>query len=176
MKGQQRLMKVRGVLAILFGPSIAWATVGVARIQGTTAGTPLAGTIVLQDTTQGLKLSGQLANIPPGTHGFHIHEFGSCDDLGKAAGGHYNPRQVPHGLVTKDGLKRAHAGDLGNIVADAQGNATLETVIPGVSLSQGKYTVGGRAVIIHEKADDFGQPVGNAGGRIGCGPIVITGQ
>ncbi|MBI3291414.1 MAG: superoxide dismutase family protein, partial [Elusimicrobia bacterium] len=44
------------------------------------------------------------------------------------------------------------------------------------SLSGSKYAVGGRAVIVHEKADDFGQPVGNAGGRIGCGLIVITGR
>jgi Cu-Zn family superoxide dismutase len=36
--------------------------------------------------------------------------------------------------------------------------------------------VAGRAFVLHEKADDFGQPVGNAGSRIGCGPIVLTGK
>jgi Cu-Zn family superoxide dismutase len=29
-------------------------------------------------------------------------------------------------------------------------------------------------VILHEKEDDFGQPTGNAGGRIGCGVIHST--
>ena len=29
----------------------------------------------------------------------------------------------------------------------------------------------GRAIIVHEKQDDGGQPTGNAGGRIGCGLI-----
>jgi hypothetical protein len=28
-------------------------------------------------------------------------------------------------------------------------------------------------VVLHEKADDFGQPTGNAGGRIGCGTIQL---
>ncbi|MBI3292198.1 MAG: superoxide dismutase family protein [Elusimicrobia bacterium] len=170
----QRVQRV--VLVILLGPSIAWAAAGVAKVQGTNVGSKITGTVSFQDTRGGVKLSVQLANVPPGTHGFHIHEFGSCEEQGKAAGGHYNPRGVPHGFVPKDGLKRAHAGDLGNIMADPQGNASLEAVIPGVSLSGSKYAVGGRAVIVHEKADDFGQPVGNAGGRIGCGLIVITGR
>jgi len=29
----------------------------------------------------------------------------------------------------------------------------------------------GKSVIVHEKTDDFSQPTGNAGGRIGCGII-----
>jgi Cu-Zn family superoxide dismutase len=29
----------------------------------------------------------------------------------------------------------------------------------------------GRAIIVHAKKDDGGQPTGNAGGRIGCGVI-----
>jgi superoxide dismutase, Cu-Zn family len=29
-------------------------------------------------------------------------------------------------------------------------------------------------VIVHAKPDDFGQPVGNAGARIGCGVIGIA--
>jgi Cu-Zn family superoxide dismutase len=36
--------------------------------------------------------------------------------------------------------------------------------------------VGGRAIILHEKMDDFSQPTGNAGGRIGCGTIIVTGN
>src|ERR1019366_6073555 len=114
--------------------------------------------------------------IPAGQHAFHIHEFGSCADLGKAAGSHYNTLGAPHGQVVQEGIHHAHAGDRGNITVGADGNATLEATIKDVQLTGGAYDVGGRAVVLHEKVDDFSQPVGNAGGRIGCGTIVLTGN
>ncbi len=164
-----------GLMMVALATAQAWSNTGVASVKGTAPDSTLAGTVTFRDTPEGLRISAQLSRVPPGKHGFHIHEFGSCEDMGKAAGGHYNPLSSPHGLVTKDGLHGAHAGDLGNITADEKGNASLESIIPDVSLGGGKYTVGGRAVILHEKADDFGQPVGNAGSRIGCGGIAITG-
>jgi Cu-Zn family superoxide dismutase len=63
---------------------------------------------------------------------------------------------------------------MGNITIAENGSGAVEMVIPKVTLTDSKFTVGGRGVILHEKADDFGQPVGNAGGRIGCGVITIT--
>ena len=155
--------------------SRAWAAKGIAEIKGTTDNSPL-GTVTLEDTAAGLKVNVQLAGIPPGPHAFHIHEFGSCLDMGKAAGNHYNPLAALHGQVLKDGIHHAHAGDLGNITAAADGSAKLEAVIKDVSLTGGPYDVAGRAIILHEKLDDFSQPAGNAGGRIGCGAIVITGN
>lgn len=156
--------------------SASWAATGQAKVAGTVSGSPVSGLVTFEETKAGLKVTAEFQGVPPGAHGFHIHEFGDCSDTGKAAGGHYNPRNTKHGHVTKDGVKHAHAGDMGNVNVDASGSARVETVLPGLTLSGGKQAVGGRAVIIHEKADDFGQPVGNAGGRIGCGPIVITGN
>jgi Cu-Zn family superoxide dismutase len=151
------------------------AAKGVAEIKGTADNSPL-GTVTLEDTADGLKINVQLAGVPPGPHAFHIHEFGSCLDMGKAAGSHYNPLSMPHGQVMKDGIHHAHAGDLGNITVAADGSATLEAVIRGISLTGSPYDVAGRAVVLHEKVDDFSQPAGNAGGRIGCGTIIITGH
>ena len=170
-----KLLFATGMISLL-GLSVAKAEMGVAAIKGTAPDSTISGTAALVDTPEGLKVSVNVSNVPPGTHGFHIHEFGSCEDTGKAAGGHYNPMNSPHGMIMKDGSKKAHAGDLGNIEIGADGTGKLEAVIKGVTLSNGKETVGGRAIILHEKADDFGQPVGNAGGRIACGPIVITGK
>ena len=143
-------------------------------IKPTEAGSNVSGKVVLTEISEGLKVSAEVENLKPGKHGFHIHENGACADAGKAAGGHFNPEGAPHGLLIKDGFSRAHAGDLGNIEIGADGKGKLETVVPSLSLSPGKYGVAGKSIIVHEKEDDFGQPTGNAGGRIGCGVIEVS--
>lgn len=157
------------VLSIVCIPS-AFAAQGVAEIKGTAADSMISGKATLTDTPDGLKVQVDLANVPPGKHGFHIHENGSCAEEGKAAGGHFNPDGVAHGFVPM-GFEHAHAGDFGNIHIDEDGTGHAEAIVKGLSLSGGKYNVSGRAMILHEKEDDFGQPTGNAGGRIGCGVI-----
>jgi len=154
----------------------SWAAKGVAEVKGTAESSPIKGTVRLEDTPNGLRVSAQIIGVPPGKHGFHIHEFGDCSESGKAAGGHYNPFHTPHGNVLQEGVHKAHVGDMGNITASANGEATLEATLHGVTLVGGEHTVGGRAVILHENADDFSQPAGNAGSRIGCGTILITGN
>ena len=55
--------------------------------------------------------------------------------------------------------------------ADA-GKAALKIFLPGVTLKkEGKYALLGKSVIVHDKEDDFSQPTGNAGARVGCGII-----
>ena len=170
---------VKGVLILLFClfvSSPAWATQAAAVIKGTTEGSQVSGTVTITALDEGIEIDANVANVSPGKHGFHIHEFGSCDDTGKAAGGHYNPMNVQHGLVTKDGMEHAHCGDFGNIEVGADGTGHLKVFVSGLSIEDGEFNVAGRAFILHEKEDDFGQPTGNAGGRIGCGPIVISGN
>ncbi len=156
--------------------SQVFAEKAVAIVQGTTGQSLIVGKVYFEDTSGGLKVNADLVSLPAGKHGFHIHEFGDCSDQAKAAGGHFNPDGAHHGFLPKDGLENAHAGDLGNIEIAKDGTGKLETTIPGLALSTGKHNVAGRAVIVHEKEDDFGQPVGNAGSRIGCGSIQITGK
>ena len=164
------------VITALFLTARVWAATGTAAIEGTADGSDIGGSLKFEDTDKGLKVTGTLENIPTGDHGFHIHEFGDCSDEGKGAGGHFNPDQHPHGDVMKEGVMKVHAGDMGNLVADKEGMAKVDVLIHGVTLNSGKFSVVGRAVIVHEKKDDFGQPTGNAGGRIACGPIVLTGK
>jgi Cu-Zn family superoxide dismutase len=66
-----------------------------------------------------------------------------------------------------------HLGDIGNIEVQPDGSGT-------VTLTTDKWTIGtgqpndivGKAIIVHEKQDDFQtQPTGNAGGRVGCGVV-----
>lgn len=129
------------------------------------------GTARLLETRSGVEVTVRLTGVPPGEHGFHVHEFGDCGAAGEAAGGHYNPLKTTHGMVVKDGVRSSHAGDMGNIVAKGDGTAELVLNLPEVTLSPGPLSLDGRALVLHEKPDDFGQPSGNAGLRIACGVI-----
>ncbi len=57
----------------------------------------------------------------------------------------YNPFELDHG--GPDAAVR-HVGDLGNVVADADGNAILDVTDAQIQLN-GDYSVIGRAVMIH---------------------------
>lgn len=130
------------------------------------------GVITFTQTEKGVKVVAQLEGLAPGKHGFHVHEFGDCSapDF-TSAGGHFNPTQMSHGAPTDEAR---HSGDLGNIVADEKGMATLEWVDPIMQLS-GPNSIIGRAVIVHAKEDDLKtQPTGNAGPREGCGVIGLA--
>jgi Cu-Zn family superoxide dismutase len=105
--------------------------------------------------------------VPPGVHGFHVHEGNQCGSDGMAAGGHFNPTNVAHGAPNQD---PHHAGDFGNVTADGNGVVRAQFNMRGITVEPGPNSVVGRAVILHEKPDDLTtQPTGNAGGRIACG-------
>lgn len=113
-----------------------------------------------------VRVDADISGLAPGTHGFHIHEFGDCSDAeGKSAGGHFNPDHHAHSGPGPHG----HAGDLGNIEADAGGEAHVSVTLDQISVDTGKHGILGRSLIVHEKADDLAsQPAGDAGGRIAC--------
>jgi Cu-Zn family superoxide dismutase len=156
------------------GPSFAES--GSAIIRGTEKGSKRAGWAWFQDTEQGLRVVARVKNLTPGKHGFHIHNFGFCGEKGLNAGDHFNPDGAPHGFLLKNGHGGAHAGDLGNIEVGPDGAGKLDIVIHGLTLAGGKYSVGGRSLVVHEKEDNFGQPAGNAGARIGCGTIFLVSE
>ena len=147
---------------------------GQARLQSTQEGAGLSGTVRLEETKGGLRIDAEITQAPPGKHGFHIHEFGVCDNRGESAGTHYNPDKHAHGDLLKQGLSKTHAGDFGNIDVDSTGQGSFHAEVKGLSLNGNKHPVAGRAFIVHEQPDDFGQPTGNAGKRIACGPILVV--
>jgi superoxide dismutase, Cu-Zn family len=134
------------------------------------SGSQLSGTATLTETADGVKVHVELDNVPPGEHGAHVHEKGDCSAPdGSSAGGHFNPASNPHALP--DNTPR-HLGDLGNVTISADGKGIIDTVAPGANLKDGDpSSFLGKAIIVHEKKDDGGQPTGNAGGRIGCAVI-----
>jgi Cu-Zn family superoxide dismutase len=145
-------------------PAATRAMATVAPTQGST----VAGTVTFTAGKTGVHVVADLTGLAPGEHGFHIHEKGDCSAPdGASAGGHFNPGGHPHGAPGAE----HHAGDLGNITADAAGKAHLEADFPFMTLA-GADTIVGRAVIVHAGRDDLQtQPTGNAGGRQACGVI-----
>lgn len=116
-----------------------------------------------------------IANIdglqPNSTHAFHIHEYGDATKPdATSAGPHFNPTHDPHGHP--DDAHR-HAGDLGNITADARGHVHYDRVITLPDAVRPAALLG-RAVILHAAPDKFTQPAGDAGSRIAIGIIGLA--
>lgn len=134
-----------------------------------TEGNKTSGIVEFTETPEGIKIVANVKGLTPGKHGFHIHEFGDCSSLdGKSAGGHFNPDNKKHG--SPDGSER-HVGDLGNLVANKEGEAHYERLDSYISFT-GKNSIIGRAIIVHSGEDDLtSQPTGNAGARLACGVI-----
>lgn len=133
------------------------------------------GTVNFTQLAEGkIRVEAEITGLSPGKHGMHVHEWGDCTSPdGESAGGHFNPDMTAHGMP---GTGTHHPGDFGNLDADASGTARLTlTMDPShFSIAGGDYSVLGRAIIVHEKPDDFGQPTGNAGARLACGIIQST--
>lgn len=134
------------------------------------SGSSAHGTVQLSELADGsVEVVVNLAGVPPGVHGFHIHEKGDCGDNGNAAGGHYNPAGAPHGSPSAE---PHHAGDWGNVTADGDGNVNARFTTRSITVSDGPTTAVGHAIILHANPDDLQtQPTGNAGPRIACGVV-----
>ena len=131
------------------------------------------GSITLTETPQGVLLTGDLTGLPPGPHGFHFHAVGRCEPPFTSAGGHFNPDNKKHGFLDAGG---AHAGDLPNLHAPADGKAVADAIASGLlTLSggaRGLLDQDGTAIVIHARADDYRtDPAGESGDRIVCGIV-----
>lgn len=137
-----------------------------------TAGNEVTGTVTFVRTGEGVRVQAELEGLEEGKHGFHIHEYGDCRaEDGTSAGGHYNPTDQQHGSPTQE---ERHMGDMGNLLVDEDGTASLDYEDPVIELN-GTDSIIGRAVIVHSGEDDFtSQPTGDAGDRLGCGVIGIA--
>ena len=157
--------------AAAIAPSLAAAAdTAVAEIVNTDGA--VIGKATFEQTPTGVLMSVDISDLPSGAHGIHLHATGSCTPKFKAATGHINPDKVQHGLRNPEGPDN---GDLPNLYA-ADGTARAEFFTTRVSVAGGDRPAlldeDGSAVIIHENPDDhMAQPIGGAGGRIGCGII-----
>ncbi len=139
------------------------------------SGSTVTGTVTFLQKKDTVKVVIKLAGATPGDHAVHIHEKGDCSAPdATSAGSHFNPMQMEHG---DHAAAMHHPGDFGNVTVKAEGIGAKSLTTTGFTLAPGQpLSVNALAVIVHEKADDFSQPTGNAGGRQACGVITMQGN
>jgi Cu-Zn family superoxide dismutase len=134
------------------------------------SGSQVTGKVTFTKTGDDVQVVADITGLKPGKHGFHIHQKGDCSAADAAsAGAHFNPTNQHHGGPTTTAER--HAGDFGNVEADASGKVHVELKMKDVKLS-GADSIVGKSFIVHEKEDDLKtDPSGNSGARIACGVI-----
>lgn len=136
------------------------------------------GEVSVTETPYGTLFTPHLTALPPGLHGFHLHEHASCEPGSQGgepaaalgAGGHYDPDQSgvhlgPYG--------EGHRGDLPALFVGADGEASQPVLAPRLKLAE----VRGRALMIHAAGDNYSdhpKPLGGGGARIACGVAPLT--
>ena len=162
------------VLSLLAGPALAGQAVTINSLTAEGTGAVL-GTITLENTAYGLLLTPNLSGLPPGLHGFHVHQNASCAAAekngslvpGLAAGGHFDPGDTgkhlgPYGA--------GHLGDLPPLYAEPTGAVTLPVLAPRLTLQE----VHGHALMIHAGGDNYSDTpaaLGGGGARFACGVV-----
>ena len=147
-------------------------TMNLVTAQGVTSS---VGKIHLKNIHGDLQMALNLHGLPPGDHGFHIHENPDCGPKEKdgvmvaalAAGPHFDPtrsgkHEGPHG--------HGHRGDLAKITVAADGTANAKQVVHGLQVSD----ILKRSLMIHAGGDNYSDsplPLGGGGARIACGVI-----
>ncbi len=134
------------------------------------------GDVDLMQTAAGVLIKLQIKGLKPGEHAFHIHAVGKCEPPFESAGGHFNPGNTHHGMMSGEG----HAGDMPNLHVPQDGALSVEVLNREVTLEPGKpnslFDADGSSLVIHAKADDYkSDPAGDAGDRIACGVIQHSG-
>ena len=171
------------------GPAIVSAEPDVIRARAIVEGpTGVGGVVYFTESpldkfgpVSEVKVLARIEGLPPGAHGFHIHENGICEPPAfTTAGGHFDPG--PFGNSTPvDANHPYHLGDLPQIEANNAGVGHLEYTTSRFTLRQNAgnmlsiFDANGSAVIIHLNPDIGANGVtgGSGGPRIACGVIQL---
>ena len=133
-----------------------------------------SGEVSLTERNGVVTLEANIYGLEPGTHAIHLHDKADCSSSdGKSSGGHWNPTFEPHGAWQND--TGFHRGDIGNFEANNQGHGMIKfsTDLWCIGCEDPVKNILGKAVIVHQGADDLtSQPSGAAGARVSCAGII----
>ena len=134
----------------------------------------VTGEVTFTEESGKVRMMAMLTGLTEGEHAIHIHDKADCSSAdGKSTGGHWNPTNTPHG---KWGAAEGyHKGDIGNFIADTEGNATVEFATDEwcIGCDDDTKNIVGKGIIVHQGVDDFtSQPSGAAGARVSCTGII----
>ena len=180
------------MVALVVAGALAVSARQAPRAKATIAGDGITGTVELREVDaqtagshdvkfmtgmKAVEITVTVTGLKPGVHGMHLHAVGKCEAPAfTSAGGHFDPG--PAGNADPDMNHPFHMGDLPNLVADANGKATLKAVTTRVTLADGPLSVfdaDGTAIIIHANPDQgiTGEAKSGVSGgpRVACGVI-----
>ena len=133
------------------------------------------GTVTLSDTKAGVAIKLDLHGLPPGEHGFHVHQNASCDPAtatdGKVtpaggAGAHLDPAKTAMHMGPSG---EGHLGDLPKVTVGADGTAKATLKAPRIKTVAELH---GHALMLHAGGDNYSDqpaPLGGGGARLACG-------
>ncbi|MGI8560417.1 MAG: superoxide dismutase family protein [Luteimonas sp.] len=138
------------------------ATTGTARLAianlAAASGTLVSGRVELRPAVGGVRITGVIGGLSRnGAHGLQVHARGDCSAVDASSAGDYF-----------DAGERGD-GSGGRTVANADGVASVDLLVPGAVLGGGaRNDIDGRALLV------LGATAGATSARIACG--IITAQ
>ena len=133
------------------------------------------GTVTASDGKGGVSLKLDLHGLPPGEHGFHVHEKPPCDPATAAdgkvtpaggAGAHLDPAKTGAHMGPEGA---GHLGDLPKVTVGADGTAKATLSAPHIKAAA---DLKGHALMLHAGGDNYSDqpaPLGGGGARMACG-------
>jgi Cu-Zn family superoxide dismutase len=168
-----QFLKLGGLATLMFAATSLPSMAQTAAAALKNADGKDVGSVTLIETPAGVLLTLSIEGLQEGEHAFHVHAVGKCEPPFTSAGGHFNPGDKLHGMLSMEGQ---HAGDMPNLHIPSTNNLIVEVLNAAITLEKGRqnsvFDSDGSAIIIHARKDDYRtDPTGDAGARIACGVI-----
>ncbi|HVR94009.1 MAG TPA: superoxide dismutase family protein [Casimicrobiaceae bacterium] len=129
-------------------------------------GSSVGGTVTFVQRGDKIVVAAVVHELTPGPHSMYIHEVGNCSSPNAASAG-----KVWALVGAAPG--RTRSGNLPEIVAGSQGNASVVADLRGITLGDGSpLDIIGHAVVVHSGVDLDPRPeFGVLNGWLACGVI-----